>query len=261
MPGVEPDPSLHQSAAQTATLHLVVVVRGGRADRTRAGTRCPGPRISNPVPYQLGQPSMSCVPLAGVEPANPCGCAGLSRVRLPFRHRGRAARRGLEPRSPRSERGVHANWTNGHPLGRRLPVQDSNLGSRIQRPLCCRLHQPGSVVWCPYQDSNLDWTRSERVASSVGLQGLGGHDGVWCGRRGACPGTRTLYLPFTRRVLVRSSLTGMSTCASGLRGVETRLGWLSTKCLCRLGYNRLMVGGSSEARTLSPGTSLRCSAR
>ena len=27
------------------------------------------------------------------------------------------------------------------------------------------------VVQCPHQDSNLDWTRSERVASAVGLRG------------------------------------------------------------------------------------------
>jgi hypothetical protein len=51
-----------------------------------------------------------------------------------------------------------------------LPVQGSNLGQRIQNPLCCQLHQPGLPY--PYQDLNLDWTRSERAASSVGLQGL-----------------------------------------------------------------------------------------
>lgn len=33
-----------------------------------------------------------------------------------------------------------ASWTNGHGL----PVQDSNLGPRIQNPRCCRLHQPGT---------------------------------------------------------------------------------------------------------------------
>lgn len=60
---------------------------------------------------------ITLVPPAGVEPACPCGRAILSRVRLPFRHRGLAARRGLEPRSPEPESGVRAIWTNGHRVG------------------------------------------------------------------------------------------------------------------------------------------------
>ena len=40
-------------------------------------------------------------------------------------------------------------------------------GTKVRR--AADLHQPGS--WCPYQDLNLDWTRSGRVASAVGLQG------------------------------------------------------------------------------------------
>ena len=54
-PGVEPGPTPYQGVTQTAMLHLVHL-RGGRADRTRAGLS-PGPRVSNPVPSPLGQPS------------------------------------------------------------------------------------------------------------------------------------------------------------------------------------------------------------
>jgi hypothetical protein len=78
-------------------------------------------------------------------------------------------------------------------------------------------------AWCPYQDSNLDWTGSEPVASTeIGLQG-----------RGASPGSRTPLLPLTRRLLCQMSLRGTE--AVRCRGVEPRLAWLSTRCLCRLG--------------------------
>lgn len=97
---------------------------------------------------------------AGFEPARRSSRRPPFSKRLPFRARpilpgtatvsrcrARAARRGIEPRSPRSERGVRANWTTGHQLSSDattwLPVQGSNLGSRIQSPPCCRLHQPG----------------------------------------------------------------------------------------------------------------------
>lgn len=45
----------------------------------------------------------------------------------------------------------------------RAILQGSPARRRV--PLRC------SVVECPHQDSNLDWTRSERVASPVGLRG------------------------------------------------------------------------------------------
>lgn len=68
--------------------------RGGRADRTRAGLS-PGPRVSNPVPSPLGQPS----PFARRPARCPCprqgsnlhvhtGHANLNRGCLPFSPRG-----------------------------------------------------------------------------------------------------------------------------------------------------------------------------
>lgn len=54
-----------------------------------------------------------------------------------------------------------ASWTNGH----RLPVQDSNLGPRIQSPRCCRLHQPGTradEVGCPRVERGVSWSRTRR---------------------------------------------------------------------------------------------------
>jgi hypothetical protein len=105
--GVEPDPSPHQGAAQTAMLHLVCA-EGARIERA-PGPSVPDHGVATRCLANSASPPRSCVPPAGVEPACPCGRAGLSRVRLPFRHGGRAARRGFEPRSPDSESGVHAD--------------------------------------------------------------------------------------------------------------------------------------------------------
>ena len=71
------------------------------------------------------------------------GRAGLSRVRLPFRHRG------AKLPAEGSNLGLRVQRAVSVPTGPtgivvRLPVQGSNLGQRIQSPSCCRLHQPGS---------------------------------------------------------------------------------------------------------------------
>lgn len=144
-PGVEPGSSRHQRAAQTAVLHLGVDARRARDSNARRDLG-PGPRGSNPVPC-LARPALqgACPRQESNLYARHRGRAGLSRVRLPFRHGGVAARRGFEPRISAIRARCRASWTNGHREGR-LPVQGSNLGSRIQSPACCQLHQPGMCV-------------------------------------------------------------------------------------------------------------------
>jgi hypothetical protein len=109
------------------------VVRGGRADRTRAGTS---------------------VPDHGV--ATRCLATRPALQRCPSR--GRTSVSGVRFRRP-----CHLDQRASS-----LPVQGSNLGSRLQRPLCCLYTNRDR---CPYQDSNLDWPDSESGASTVGLQG------------------------------------------------------------------------------------------
>lgn len=82
------------------------------------GRACPGRTRTCTSSRTHGfEPCASAVP-----PQGPCSCA---------------ARRGFEPRSPRSERGVHADWTNGHRVGAR-PAPGPGLepgldGSKIRR--------------------------------------------------------------------------------------------------------------------------------
>jgi hypothetical protein len=85
-----------------------VCAEGARIERA-PGPSVPDHGVATRCLSNSASPPRSCVPPAGVEPACPCGRAGLSRVRLPFRHGGRAARRGFESRSPDSESGVHAD--------------------------------------------------------------------------------------------------------------------------------------------------------
>jgi hypothetical protein len=205
VPGVEPGPAPHQGAAQTAMLHLDGVAEGARIERA------PG----RDARTKLGQPSIvDTCPWQELNLHARCGHASLSRVRLPVPPQGpvlpvEGSNLGLRVQSAVSLP------TGPTGIGGLLPAQGSNLAPRSQSPPCCRLHQPGSsvVCECPYQDSNLDWTRSERAASSVGLQG---HPPVAGG--GACPGSRTRFLPLTRRVLCHVSLTGMA--GVRLRGVD-----------------------------------------
>lgn len=88
------------------------VVRGGRADRTRAATARPGLRMNNPC-HSAGPP-----------------CPAV--LRRPSRIRTSVA--GSRVRSP-------VGWTNGHRVV--LPGQGSNLALRNQSPPCCRIHHPG----------------------------------------------------------------------------------------------------------------------
>lgn len=117
----------------------------------------------------LGQPSKFVCPWQELNLQTRCGRAGLGRVRLPVPPQGPCCQSRVRTSVGQSAVSVPAGPTGIRGLCCRLPVQGSNLGWRIQSPSCCRLHQPG--MWCPYQDLNLDWTRSERVASAVGLQG------------------------------------------------------------------------------------------
>jgi hypothetical protein len=63
-----------------------------------------------------------------------------------------------------------------------LPVEGSNLGLRVQSAVSLPTGPTGSAY--PHQDSNLDWTRSERVASPSWATG------AWCvARPGVEPGS------------------------------------------------------------------------
>ena len=121
VPGVEPDPSLHRSAARAAMLHLVFGARRARDSNVRRDLG-PGPRASAD-----------------------------------------AARRGVEPRFPRPERGVvPAGPTGiGGVSGSRSRARTLAHGSKGR----CAAGYTNRESACPHQDSNLDWPRSERGAS------------------------------------------------------------------------------------------------
>lgn len=112
-------------------------LRGGRADRTRAGTPCPGPRGSNPVPCHSASPprGRADTPLLPVEGSN-LGLRSQNPVSVPTGPTGivGAPGPGLEPGLTTSKAAVLPDYTN-----------------RDQ---------------CPYQDSNLDRTDSESAAST-----------------------------------------------------------------------------------------------
>lgn len=70
-------------------------VRGGRADRTRAGTPSPGPRISNPVPCHSASPPTACTALP-VEDSN-LGLRDQSAVSVPLDQRAKLPSAGVSP--------------------------------------------------------------------------------------------------------------------------------------------------------------------
>lgn len=179
--------------------HLVVV-RGGCADRTRAWTR-PGPRTSNPVPCRSAGPPSSCVPPAGVRTCTPSRMHGFEPCASAVPPQGPcswcAARRGFEPRSPRPERGVRANWTYGHRVVLGAPGPGFEPGRADPKSAVLPI-TPTGIVRAPTRIRT--WTR--RVLSALPLP---------LGYRGWCADG----LP--ARVLPRAS-PGTRTRSSRLRG-------------------------------------------
>jgi hypothetical protein len=91
---------------------------------------------------------------------------------LPLSYGRMVRRRGVEPRAFCMSRRRSAAETNDA-----YPFRDLNPGSRRVRPQLWSAKLKGRN-WCATRDSNSDCTRSERVASAVGLvaHGAGGFD-------------------------------------------------------------------------------------
>lgn len=176
VPGVEPGPSPYQGAAQTAMLHLVKGAEGARIERAPGirpdlglAIRCLTSSASPPWVFDavLGAPgrSRTCMPASGR--------AGLSRVRVPVPPQGLRCRYGCPSRvrtsvsAARTRCPCHLDQraTASVRVSAWAPGPGVEPGLTDPKSAVLPLHQPGPA-WCPHQDSNLDWTRSGRAAST-----------------------------------------------------------------------------------------------
>jgi hypothetical protein len=157
------------------------------------GTRTPNPPSKSRLLYAVElttreAPHAALAEDAGIEPARHSradhrfrdGClTGLGQSSRARRARGSNARRGVTPDLGLATR---CHYQLGQPsMSCGCPARDRTSVSAFRARCPCQLDQRASCSAAP---------------------------------GGACPGTRTLYLPFTRRVLIRSSSTGM-TCGCG----------------------------------------------
>jgi hypothetical protein len=100
------------------------------------------------------------------------------------------------------------------------------LQGDLARITCAPARPPDSVVQCRGQDSNLHWTRSERVASSVGLPGR------------ADPGSRTPTVMALNHVPLPVGLDPLSERAAG--GHRTLCFGLEDRRVRRVHHDRIV---------------------